>query len=346
MEQRTEDTRLLEWIDEIADEFESEWVAGRKPEIASFVSRADSTRRVMLLKELVCVDWAHRRRSGESPSLDDYVTPFPELADPAVQSELQSHVDRLDRSPADQTIAESVELPDARISDPHTVMLGNDGVETNHGDGARTLADEVRPSASRFLGSFELLEIVGQGAFGTVYKARDTRLERTVAIKIPRGLQAASGEERFLLEAQNAARLSHPGIVPVHEVARHDGMPYIVTEFVEGQTLDTFAAGRDLEFRAMADLVARIADALEYAHGQGIVHRDVKPTNILIDGDGNPHLTDFGLAKLVADSPQSPRKARSSERPRTCRRSRRGANPPRWMSGQTCILRASCCTSC
>jgi tetratricopeptide (TPR) repeat protein/tRNA A-37 threonylcarbamoyl transferase component Bud32 len=152
------------------------------------------------------------------------------------------------------------------------------------------------------LGRFELIASVGTGAFGTVYKARDPQLDRVVAVKVPRAGNLAEPEDldRFLREGRSAARLQHPGIVPVHEVGQADGVPYLVSEFVDGPTLSDVLTSRPLPMREAAELAATVADALRYAHERGVVHRDVKPSNILFDAQGRPHLTDFGLAKREA----------------------------------------------
>jgi serine/threonine protein kinase len=152
------------------------------------------------------------------------------------------------------------------------------------------------------LGKFELIEAVGRGAFGTVYRARDTQLQRIVAVKVPRSGQLSTDEDedRFVREARNAAQLNHPSIVPVHEVGRSDTFPYIVSEFVEGVTLSDALTDRRLGFRESAQLVARVAEALEHAHAQGVVHRDLKPSNIMLTADGTPRVMDFGLAKRDA----------------------------------------------
>ncbi len=149
------------------------------------------------------------------------------------------------------------------------------------------------------IGKFTVLEQLGRGAFGTVYKARDPELQRLVAVKVPRAgsFATAEEEERFLREARAAAQLSHPGIVPVLEIAHDGGVPYIVSEYVEGLTLADVLTGRRPAFRESAELVAAVADALDYAHRRKIVHRDVKPSNLLIDHAGAPHVTDFGLAR-------------------------------------------------
>jgi tRNA A-37 threonylcarbamoyl transferase component Bud32/tetratricopeptide (TPR) repeat protein len=157
-------------------------------------------------------------------------------------------------------------------------------------------------AAGQKLGKFELMDTVGQGAFGTVYKARDLELDRVVAVKVPRAGNLVGPREldRFLREARSAAQLRHPSIVSVHEVGQLDGVPYLVSDFVQGITLAELLSARRPGFRPTAELIAAVAEALQYAHGQGVVHRDVKPSNIMLDEKGEPHLMDFGLAKRDA----------------------------------------------
>jgi len=158
--------------------------------------------------------------------------------------------------------------------------------------------DSIHPSAPRKLAHFELLDRVGIGGFGAVWKSRDTLLDRIVAVKVPRRGQLNSTEaEYFLRDARAAAQLRHPNIVSVHEVGREGDTFFIASEFIDGAILQHWAKARPLTTREAAALVAQIADAVQHAHERGVVHRDLKPSNILMDGDGQPHITDFGLAK-------------------------------------------------
>jgi serine/threonine protein kinase len=148
---------------------------------------------------------------------------------------------------------------------------------------------EVPPPSQR-LGRYELGELLGTGAFGSVWRARDTELAREVAVKLPRRGQLSSPaeEERFLREARSAAQLHHPGIVAVHDVGRDQQTLYIVSELVLGVSLAEWLKHGWMTFLEAAELVAQVADALDYAHRQGVVHRDVKPSNILLELEAAP----------------------------------------------------------
>ena len=169
-----------------------------------------------------------------------------------------------------------------------------------HLEGGSTTGGQL--SAGQKIGKFELIEVVGSGAFGTVYKARDPELDRTVALKAPRAGNLAGPQEldRFLREARSAAQLRHPSIVSVHEVGQSDGLPFIVSDFVQGVMLADLLSARRPAFRESAELIAAVADALQYAHDHGVIHRDVKPSNIMIGEDNRPAVMDFGLAKREA----------------------------------------------
>ena len=151
------------------------------------------------------------------------------------------------------------------------------------------------------IGPFQILEQLGSGAFGTVWKARDTRLDRWVAIKVPvRRRLPPTEAEKFLREARAAAQLHHPNIVSVHEVGRDDELIYIVCDYVEGMSLAEWLRINRMSAREAARFCLSLADALEHAHQAGVIHRDLKPQTVMLDAQGRPHLTDFGLARREA----------------------------------------------
>lgn len=184
------------------------------------------------------------------------------------------------------------------IEDPGLVTCPSCGSQWD--DETATFSSELLERIARFA----LVERLGAGAFGAVWRAHDPLLGRDVAVKIPREHLSSKDEgELFLHEARTAAKLSHPNIIPIHEVGIHGGSPFIVSEFVPGTTLaqrirQRNAAGDSIEPAEAAKLCLTIARALHYAHESGIVHRDLKPTNIMISVDGAPRVMDFGLAKL------------------------------------------------
>ncbi len=150
----------------------------------------------------------------------------------------------------------------------------------------------------RRIGHFELVKQIGFGSYGTVWQARDTKLDRSVAIKVPRKIAVDQGAaEKFLREARAGAQLSHPNIVSIHEVGVEGQLIYIVQDLVQGVTLHDYLTARELTFEESIRLCSKIAEALDYAHKHGVVHRDLKPGNIMLNESGEPFLMDFGLAK-------------------------------------------------
>jgi tRNA A-37 threonylcarbamoyl transferase component Bud32 len=156
------------------------------------------------------------------------------------------------------------------------------------------------------VGDYELLQVIGRGGMGVVYKARQKGLDRVVALKmILQGeLADQSSVQRFYEEARSAATLDHPHIVPIYEINRQDGRHYFTMAFVEGTSLRALAAqGRLRPAAEVAAIVAVVAEAVQFAHDKGIIHRDLKPDNVLIDRHGRPRVTDFGLAKRLSGGP-------------------------------------------
>jgi TolB-like protein/predicted Ser/Thr protein kinase len=153
----------------------------------------------------------------------------------------------------------------------------------------------------REFGDYELLEEIGRGGQGVVFRAWQRSLSRTVAVKIIGVGQFATNAhlKRLRREAEAAAKLNHPGIVPIYEVGERDGTNYFSMRFVEGDPLDEVVSRGPISVRQAAEFIVKVARTVHYAHEHGILHRDIKPGNILLDAHGEPHLTDFGLARLI-----------------------------------------------
>jgi WD40 repeat protein/tRNA A-37 threonylcarbamoyl transferase component Bud32 len=300
-----------EWLRrvQIIERFEERWQQTGSAPIAEFLAAVEGPERLAVLRELIKVDLEYRWKRGERRLVEDYAREFTELGSPA-------------NLPADLILEERRvrEYHGCPVT-PDEICLRFPGREVELIDSAQTIAQtsessrrDVRPTvradgsnpalsgtnqlAQGKLGHYELRGSIGRGGFATVYRAWDVVLQREVAIKVSRSelLLDAGAKQRVLREAQSAARLRHPGIVQIHEVGEHDGAPYIVYALLPGPTLALYDKSTTPSPRQAALWTLRIAEALEYAHQAGIIHRDVKPTNILLDHDGQPALADFGLA--------------------------------------------------
>ncbi|HVX30645.1 MAG TPA: bifunctional serine/threonine-protein kinase/formylglycine-generating enzyme family protein [Nitrolancea sp.] len=252
-------------IDLICDAFESAWREGRDPLIEEFLQSATDDERSTLLRELIKIELELRRREGEIPECAEYLSRFP---------------------------ADEEAVRDSLAGDAMQAVPIDNGKNHN--------ADTPAPGR---VAHFILIEQVGSGGFGTVWRAWDERLERTVAVKLPRAGNSQNLEVPLLLhEARTAAQLRHDHIVSVHEVSRDGEPPYIVSDYVAGPSLQRWLETHHPAPRESARICESVARALQHAHEHQIVHRDLKPANILIDAGGDPHITDFGLAKRETGS--------------------------------------------
>ncbi len=160
-------------------------------------------------------------------------------------------------------------------------------------DYTRLKAFQENDEPSVRLANFELQDRVGKGAYGSVWRARDTELDRIVAVKIPRTDDLSPGEaEAFLREARAAAQLKHPNIVGVHHAGRDGDTVFIASDFVDGLSLSDWLATNRPDFQQTAGICIKLADALHHAHEHGVVHRDLKPSNIMLDSNGEPYVMD------------------------------------------------------
>ena len=303
-------------IDAICDRFEAAWKAGERPQIENYLWEVPELARAALIRHLLAVDLHYRRAAGESVDEDQYRERFAQyqraIADAFPTLDHRSGTDRsparADRPPSPHAL--HIRCPHCRnpievVDDRPLAEIVCPSCGSNFsliGDEALAVKSEGGSLRRRqAFGHFELIEQLGAGAFGTVWKAKDTQLDRTVALKIPRkGQLNAEEAEKFVREARAAAQLQHPGIVSVYEVGREGETLYIVGKFVEGLSLADWLTAKRPNYQESAELCVKIADALHHAHEHGVIHRDLKPSNVMLDRSGEPHVMDFGLAKREA----------------------------------------------
>ena len=208
----------------------------------------------------------------------------------SVAAEYPEYADRLrELAPAMQALAGWAERTASFASDEQ-------GNLTQHSKAYPEVGEFVR-----YFGDYEILEEIARGGMGVVYKARQLTLDRIVALKMVLSGELASSQEldRFRAEAQAAANLDHPGIVPIFEVGEHNGRHYFSMGYVEGDSLADRVKDGPLDPQQSAEIMGKVSTAINYAHQQGVIHRDLKPGNVLLDSRDEPRVTDFGLAKQV-----------------------------------------------
>jgi Tol biopolymer transport system component len=286
--------------------FEQSWADGA---LAGFAERLPTTGpvRFAALVEAVKVDLERSWRAGRRPMVEDYLRAFPDLGVPGdvpadlLQAELEARQASGETVPLSALVARfpdrAAELrklvgPDApTIDTPDLRAAASTGLAGSSTGEAEGLPESVGP--------YRVVRRLGRGGMGAVYLAHDTRLDRPVALKVPRlaGL-GPDAVERFRREGRAAAALRHPNICPVYDVGEVNGVPYLAMAFVEGQTLAERVRTVPLPPATAAALTRALARALAVAHKAGVIHRDLKPANVMVGPDGEPVVMDFGLARL------------------------------------------------
>ena len=239
----------------------------------------DSARDAVLAEFLEAVE------QDRTVTPDVWIDQYPEFADEL--NEL--HVGQ-------QALKKLMPTPDSVAKE-----LDNADTQTLRNGETETVVNESESIIGSEFGEYELLSEIARGEMGIVYKAKQTTLNRTVALKMILASRTASEKdiERFHTEAEAAAHLDHPGIVPIFQVGECDGQHFFSMAFVNGESLASKLNDGPCSSRQAAELLKTVADAVQYAHNQGVIHRDLKPANILLDENGQPRVTDFGLAKRV-----------------------------------------------
>lgn len=277
---------LVQRLDEVCDRFESCWKAGARPRIEDYLSEVQEPGLWVLLRELVVVELQYRHWRGEPADLSEYQRRFPEY------SQLLSVLFDTEAELIGPPRGENTSTDNSVDSSPH-----------------KDVSADEKPRDFVRLGRYRITGRIGSGSFGVVYQGHDDELRRDVAIKVPHRRHISSPEDikTYLAEARILAGLDHPGIIPIHDVGRtEDGLCYLVTKLAAGSDLRRLIRDTRPSVAVAIEIVARVAEALHYAHQCGFVHRDIKPANILLDADGNPMLTDFGLALREEEFAQGP----------------------------------------
>lgn len=246
------DAAALFSLDEICDRFEDAYLQGASPQVEDFVARAREAERLETLREILRVDLHYRRLGGNVPTIEEYQVRFPQLENAWLE-----------------------QLLTPPVSTSSKIHRGHDR------------KTDLQPPGLPKIPGYELLEEIGRGGMGVVFRARQLGLNRLVAIKMMLTGDLAGTEllERFRAEARAVGRLQHPNLVQIYEVGDVDGQPFLSFEYIRGGSLAQRLAGQSQPPRPAALLLWTLANAVQFAHSRGVIHRDLKPANILLDAD-------------------------------------------------------------
>ncbi|MFK7737218.1 MAG: protein kinase [Pirellulaceae bacterium] len=274
-------------IAKFRERFLGEWLDGSLPRIEDYLDEIADSQKQALFRKLLVTEWGILRQTGNVVESKDYETRFDEARE-VVSQVYAAWVAEQSKPDSDSEIVQQ----EAESAMETTKLAVQQRTKHREGNSSRERSIEQ-------VDRYKIKSLLGRGGFGSVYLADDDHLSRLVAIKIahPEHISMPLGASIYLEEARNVAKLDHPNIVPVHDAGSTEEVPfYSVSKYVNGENLSAYLKEERLNHFAAAKIAASIADALHHAHKHGIVHRDVKPANILIDREGTPYLVDFGLA--------------------------------------------------
>jgi predicted Ser/Thr protein kinase/WD40 repeat protein len=298
MDSAPNDIALLRMIDGLADRFEAEWRADRTPQIEDFLAQASADVRPHLLRELLAIELEWRSRRGLAIDAADYEHRFSEAREIVAAALAESA--GADDEYATQEFAPAEGASERLIGS--TLHFSRTGDSSTPDEGRKRPQSPANSEIPKRIGRYRILRLLGAGAMGAVYLAHDEQLHRQVALKVPKREFERQGSHaaRFLREARTAATLNHPHICTVYDIGEEDGVRYITMAYIEGRSLQEIVhrSGPQPQ-RTAALLVRKLALALQTAHEAGVVHRDLKLANVMLDVKRQPVIMDFGLALLV-----------------------------------------------